>query len=814
MRTSLRSKVPALIITYALCVPTFALAQRGPQQATRPRRAQSGSQAWPTTPSDPIGVETTRLTEEPVIRIGLATDARSVTVSSAGHLLAVTGFDPTPSPVAAARVRIEAHRLAPLPVVAVAPTYRVEVAGTGARPEADRTAQEIRDLTGDETQIIYDTVAKAWRIQVGPQGSRDEAEDILARLEDAGFSSATIVDVRSALPLPPDNTIGARNRIGPDNNSALPAPRGPASSSGRPVSLSSVPTRELVAYGVGSVKLFSSRAPVTFASDDELSAPVRFNEKPYRGRLEVFANPRGLLTVVNVVGLEEYVRGVVPNELSPGGYPAIEALKAQAVAARTYAYKNRGNFAAQGFDLLPTTRSQVYGGLSTEQPLASRAVEETRGIIATYRGEPINALYTSTCGGRTEDAENIFGSHVPYLLGRECAAEGKALFAPFTIKSSREPADIHDERNAPLSRLIALLAIHDFRLTATRITDAWLGSASTAAEVRGWLSSIARLTRQPTPSVAADDITLPPAFSTALAAAVFGPGRADTLLNNADVEYLLAFRDAAEIPARNRADVALLLRDGFLSLYPDATLRPHEAMTRAHVIQTFARLLEARSLLQLQKGTARPAAGGALILRSSRSRDLPLRMSGDAYLFRALGDGVYQMRSVVLVGGEPVTFHVDSRGEVDYLEVRSAPNGAASDRFSPFTSWAAEMTLAEAQSRLSRRAWNLGHLRDLRVAGRGPSRRVTDLEIIGTSGTAHLRGGRIRSALGLREQLFVIDRRYDAEGRVVGFLFTGRGWGHGVGMCQVGAYGLARAGWTYDRILKAYYTGIDLTKLY
>ncbi len=102
----------------------------------------------------------------------------------------------------------------------------------------------------------------------------------------------------------------------------------------------------------------------------------------------------------------------------------------------------------------------------------------------------------------------------------------------------------------------------------------------------------------------------------------------------------------------------------------------------------------------------------------------------------------------------------------------------------------------------------------MRIAARGSSRRVIDLEIAGTNGTAHLRGGRIRSALGLREQLFVIDRRYDDSGRLTGFTFTGRGWGHGVGMCQVGAYGLARAGLSYDKILKAYYTGIELTKMY
>src|SRR5256885_16912500 len=87
--------------------------------------------------------------------------------------------------------------------------------------------------------------------------------------------------------------------------------------------------------------------------------------------------------------------------------------------------KNRGQFGSEGFDLLPTTRSQVYRGLTSEQPLATRAVDETRGMIATYNGEPINALYTSTCGGRTEDSENIFNEAAPYLRGRECAVEGK-----------------------------------------------------------------------------------------------------------------------------------------------------------------------------------------------------------------------------------------------------------------------------------------------------------------------------------------------------------------------------------------------------
>src|SRR5207253_7440274 len=128
--------------------------------------------------------------------------------------------------------------------------------------------------------------------------------------------------------------------------------------------------------------------------------------------------------------------------------------------------------ASEGFDLLPTTRSQVYRGLSSETALTSRAVDETRGTIATYNGEPINALYTSTCGGRTEDAENIFTDAVPYLRGRECAVEGKAAFAPFTIKSSRELFEIKDERDLIYARDVALLAVNGFALP-DKVSSSW-----------------------------------------------------------------------------------------------------------------------------------------------------------------------------------------------------------------------------------------------------------------------------------------------------------------------------------------------------
>lgn len=87
------------------------------------------------------------------------------------------------------------------------------------------------------------------------------------------------------------------------------------------------------------------------------------------------------------------------------------------------------------------------------------------------------------------------------------------------------------------------------------------------------------------------------------------------------------------------------------------------------------------------------------------------------------------------------------------------------------------------------------------------------MEIIGSNGVKSLRGGKIRSALRLNEQLFVINKRYSGS-TVASYTFTGRGWGHGVGMCQYGAFGLAKMGVKYDEIIKHYYTGVELTRAY
>ena len=731
---------------------------------------------------------------EPLVRIGLATNVHSATITTTAASLNASILDAQPANLSTARVRVDVRNLRPLPATEGA-TYQVEIADND-KEDADLIAADAREQTGEKVNITQDEKG-IWRIQIGEaKPSQVEAEELRARLDLLGFDEANVI-VKE--PPATENTEEKANTANTNKNN---------------VQLASVstagPLREVAVYGT-SAKLLGTPAPVSFGSDLEPNTPVRFGGKPYRGRIEVFANNRGSLTVVNVLSMEDYVRGVVPNELSPGGYPQLEALKAQAVAARTYAIKNIGQFSSQGFDLLPTTRSQVYRGFSSEHSLTNRAVSETSGIVATYNGEPINAYYTSTCGGRTEDGENIFKENVPYLRGRECSIEEKAQIAPYTFKTSRE-VDIRAEGGAGRARAAALLAIHGFQMNASRLTDAWLSSSPTSNEIRSWLSMISIKYQQPMPQVS-EDVTRLSAFYSALARAVYGESRADVLFDNADVEYLLPISDADDIPAQNRADVAMFLRDGVLSVYPDASLKPREAIPRWMVFNALYRLMEKKNLFQLQNANINQTKDNRIMLRVGKS-DTPLNLSSDVFLFRLIGDGSFPVAKVALMGSEAVTYHTNSSGQVDFLEARPSPNGASAERMSPFTNWTKEVSLGGVQARLRRWSKGIGTLTDIRVVRRGYSRRVVDLQLIGTNGTANIRGGIIRSALKLREQLFVIDRRYNADGRVTSFVFTGRGWGHGVGMCQVGAYGLAKLGLKYDKILKAYYTGIEMTKMY
>ncbi|WP_455389057.1 SpoIID/LytB domain-containing protein [Petrachloros mirabilis] len=146
---------------------------------------------------------------------------------------------------------------------------------------------------------------------------------------------------------------------------------------------------------------------------------------PVSGLVHIVRRGQGFL-VINQVDLEEYVKGVVPSEVKSTWHP--EMLKAQAVAARTYALYQQMLSATRDYDVAATVQDQVYKGKNGVDAAVQRAVDETRGLVLTYQGAPIYAAFSSTAAGLTEDAVNVWSKEYPYLKGVECPFD---LESPF-----------------------------------------------------------------------------------------------------------------------------------------------------------------------------------------------------------------------------------------------------------------------------------------------------------------------------------------------------------------------------------------------
>ncbi len=141
---------------------------------------------------------------------------------------------------------------------------------------------------------------------------------------------------------------------------------------------------------------------------------ISFNKRSYRGYFFIKAINRKLV-VINVLLIEEYLYGIMKVEVNPN-WP-LEALKAQAVVARTYVVTHRKRHKDLGFDLCATTHCQVYRGVSAEVPILTKAVNATRGIIITYHGKPATVFYHADSGGHTASAKDVWGKNIPYLRG-------------------------------------------------------------------------------------------------------------------------------------------------------------------------------------------------------------------------------------------------------------------------------------------------------------------------------------------------------------------------------------------------------------
>ncbi len=164
------------------------------------------------------------------------------------------------------------------------------------------------------------------------------------------------------------------------------------------------------AVAIGTYIYQADRFPTLYP----ISGNITVDGVAYRGGVQFKRLNGGLLTVINVVDIEQYLYSVIGKEMSPSWH--IEALKAQAVCARGFAISNYNKFEKYGFNLDTTTTSQVYKGISTEKESTIRAVNETKGLVLKHDGKIIQSIYCASMGGASANAENVWGGSYPYLV--------------------------------------------------------------------------------------------------------------------------------------------------------------------------------------------------------------------------------------------------------------------------------------------------------------------------------------------------------------------------------------------------------------
>ncbi len=520
-------------------------------------------------------------------------------------------------------------------------------------------------------------------------------------------------------------------------------------------------------------------SPLGLARAD--GSPVPYGDSSYRGVLLLRLTSRGTLHVVNRVGVEDYLKGVVPAEMGPRVYDEPEALKAQAVAARTYALKHRGDLANEGYDLCATPRCQVYGGVAAEQPLSSRAVDETAGEVLVFDGALADAVFTSTCGGRTENGAEVFSNAAsprPYLVSVACWGE-----TPVSI------------RGRPVgkgsARTTTLLAARGRALLAS------LGKEPTAFGAAAARNAVRRRLGLP-PRSGPHSLWPASAYVEIADAAGFG----DAALLTEEVE-----RDEAPAAWSPRARAAFALLSRF-QLAGAAALPTARALRPDEVAGLWAALLGRLGDFEEIEGRLAAASGDEIVVKGPKGKvTYPLASPA---LFSGSAEALTPVATLDVYPGDRIRVFVRGGAAVGLVHA-PAPAAGTYERESAWIHWTRRFTGAELATKLRERdpSRKAALVRKVEVLARGVSGRAVRVRLATDVGPVTLAGLEIRFALGLPETLFTVVSGREPGGMPV-FTFYGRGWGHGVGLCQNGAFGMALAGKTYAEILARYYPGTTL----
>lgn len=697
--------------------------------------------------------------QTPVVRVGLGDNLKSIEITaSAGMNIYEVGTNYTSiaEKVSEAYIKGKKDKLNE--------KYLVQVAYSDEREEAELIAQELRNKVFHKVFVSRSPgidVTGQYRVNVGDFATRSDALGFIARLNEIGKYDPWII----------------REEI---------------------TDRDSKPTWILVGDKIKSL----DENTVLYFIPSSYQSYLSYEGRDYRGIFILKKGSRGIV-LINTLYIEDYLKSVAPSELSPYEFREVEAQKAQAVAARTYALKNMKLNQSLDFDLDDTPNSQFYQGMNAEHALSTEAVEQTKGQVAVYKGELIEALYTSTCGGKTENVEDVFmGPALPYLRSTECTYESQK---EWNFKTSRKVLP-HYSSSRNISYEIA--ALTSMKILPEGKEPFFYKENASYSEVREWAQRAAEAMGTKQEAELADKDSLTCQNFTEMIISVFDwQKRVDNLLLDSEKRFLT--REMSDWNGDSKPHAAYLIQSGIFSGVEEVQ-DPEREMTRGEAAYNLWKAVLTQGI-PYKKAKFIKQEDEKLIFESDRN-EISHPLAGDAFFVKNYEGERTFVSNLRLVGGEKIRFIANEEGIV-FLEVIYPPQTNIMDRQSSHHRWKVRKSVEEISRRVNR-FYPVGDILDIIPTAWGDSKRIAKIMVKGIKGEAEVRGLRIRRVLGLKETYFVIDREYNETGQVKYFTFNGKGWGHGVGLCQIGAFGMARAGADYKDILKKYYQGIELKSLY
>jgi len=721
----------------------------------------------------------TDYTPGPFIRIGLTTAAKEIRLSSSGDYSVMEKVaEAAPIPVQGEiRIRVEQG------VDEASSVFRIQVASLTNAETAEDLKDKLAATFSFPIVIRENPETGTNQVRIGEFAVKEDAQPLLKKLAESGYRDAFVVR----------DTIAIKGT-------------------------------KIVLAARGSGDFFRLSPAGFLIQPSSNTSYLSLDGKRYRGLLDVFLNKSGRITVVNQLGIEEYLLGVVPAEIPPSSYPEFDALAALSIASRTYALYHMGRYRTEGFDLTADTRSQVYGGIAVEEEATNDAVHRTAGLAVYYQDKLIDAMYMSTCGGRTEDFSNVFDApEVPYLKSVFCAIEsGPEKGATILAGKHELEQPIFSDDGSIANRNIELALILGIAEPRLDLSPEYLAKPAGREEIIRCVDNARKLARKnrSNDSISAADIETRAGFLRYAAESFFGAGEIRRKISTRDLGYYMEnLKDGNDVPETARYALTYLVQMGLWRPNADNAVRPAAAIARGDVLFLLLKWVEFVRPDVLSKGTFVTAKtegdGGKSAIRVMRGKQSQeLRLSEKPSLFRLDAGRAIPVNNMKILGNEKVSYHAGPSGTVDFLEIELNPNGASSDRYSPVASWDVTFKKSEVAEKLRSLAGDIGQFKDMEPSRLGNSGRAVRVQISGSRSSIEVNGLKVRNALGLKDTLYTLTREYNPDGTVASFTFHGRGSGHGVGLCQVGAFGLARAGHSFEEILKTYYLGVEIRKAF